>query len=56
MLSQSGAPGCIIGWSNFSHKHSGQEFHWNQFSVFHRFCQRFILLVLLRVEVPLCLV
>ena len=29
MLTQSGAPGCVIGWTNFSHWHSVNGFRRN---------------------------
>ena len=54
MLTQSGAPGRVIGWTNFSHQHSCIDFC--RFFIFHWICLPSILLILVGVELPLCVV
>ena len=58
MLTQSGAPGCVIGWTDFSHQHSIHGFHQNfqhcTGFVHYLFC--FVLLILMGAELPLCIV
>ena len=54
MLTQSGAPGRVIGWTNFSHYHSIHSFC--RFFIFHWICLPSILLILVGVELPLCVV
>ena len=54
MLTQSGAPGRVIGWTNFSHLHS---IHWFcRLLIFHWICLPSILLILVGVELPFCVV
>ena len=57
LLTQSGAPGRVIGWTNFSHKHSVHGFcrSFQCFTVFVCICLS-ILLIFLGVELPLCIV
>ena len=50
-LTQSGAPGRDIGWTNFSHQQLFMKS--SKFSIFY--CAPFILLVLISVELLLCL-
>ena len=53
MLAQSGAPGRVIGWTNFSHQHSIHGFRRN-----FQHCTGFVyyFLILVGVEIPLCIV
>ena len=50
-LAQSGAPGHVIGWANFSH-----YIDFVDFFTFHWICLPFILLILVVVELPLCVI
>ena len=52
MLTQSGAPGRVIDWTNFSHQHFN-VYTTSEFSIFHWICPLY-LLVLVGVGLPLC--
>ena len=54
-LTQSGAPGRVIGWDNFSHWLSIQRFRWN-FQTLYWICLLFNFYILLGDELPLCIV
>ena len=53
-LTQSGAPGRVIGWP-ISHTDT-QYMDLSKFSTFHWICLLFIVLTLVGVELPLCIV
>ena len=55
MLTQSGAPGYVIGWTNFSHLHSVHGFRRN-FNVLLDLSSNIYLLVLVGVELSLSVV
>ena len=53
-LAQSGAPGCVIGWTNFLHKQNN-TCSLSKFSIFYWICLLVILLISVGVELLLYL-
>ena len=53
-LTQSGAPGCVIGWTNFLTL-ALDAWILSKFSTIYWICLLLVFLVLVSVELPLCL-